>query len=495
MKSNIFFLVVLAIIFSATSLYAQQSVVFSGEKFTGVKSSSGVDIYLIPSDEYKIAVDTGVINPEKVRVNVSKGVAVISVEGHKKNGKIYVYSPEIKSIHVSGAVDVYSDGTLRGSSLKIVNSGASDVKISVDYKNVKVKSEGASDVVLNGNADSLYINVSGASDLSAFDLTNIYAKVKARGASDVKLNTDSTITADIAGASSIKYKKEPAHKNIVASGASSSGSPKTTWVEAQGNNGNFSVEENEDTVRIKFNNNELIVIDDGQNTRVLKRKIEHPVRRHLRFRGNWAGLEFGVNGYLSPGFSLDIPTEYSFLELNYAKSVSFSLNFFQQSINLIHNHFGIVTGMGVQWYNYKFYNKNTVLVPDSGKIYGYYDQTAGRSYVKSKLTSSYLVVPLILEYQTNRKHGGNSFHISAGVVGGVRLASHSKQVFNFNGDDKNKPKIHDEFYLQPFKADLTFRIGWGPINLFANYALTEMFRKNRGPELYPFNVGFVLPFG
>jgi hypothetical protein len=476
------------------SLNAQNYNVVKTRAFTGIKASSGVNICLVQSDStFGYSVEG--LDILAVKLSVKNKVAHISVSGGMKNHqKVVIFSPEYTFINVSGATDVKSKGKLSGDEIAIYNSGASDVNLILEYKKIRIKASGASDVYLTGYADSLYADMSGASDLSAFDLVTVYSKVKAGGASDVAVNTDSTLVADISGASSIKYKKEPAHKEIHASGAVSSGEPETTWVEVNGNE--FSVEEGEDTVRIKFNNNELIVIEDGDNTRVLKRRIE-PVhnKKKRRFRGNWAGLEFGVNGYLSPGFSLDVPKEYNFLELNYAKSINFSLNFFQQSINLINNRFGLVTGMGVQWFNYKFYNKNTVLVPDSGKIAGYFDKTPGRSYVKSKLTSSYLVVPLIFEYQTNREHGKSSFHISAGVVGGVRLASHTKQVFNFNGDGKNKPKVHDEFYLQPFKADLTARIGWGPINLFANYALTEMFRKDRGPELYPFTVGFVLPFG
>jgi len=33
------------------------------------------------------------------------------------------------------------------------------------------------------------------------------------------------------------------------------------------------------------------------------------------------------------------------------------------------------------------------------------------------------------------------------------------------------------------------RFGWGWFNFYATYAVTEMFKKNEGPELYPFSVG------
>ena len=492
-KHKILLVLAIAFLFGMQAM-AQEKVILNSGNFSGVKSNSGIDIYLIESDSNTVSVSPADFNIKHLKISVKNDIVIITVNGKVDNDvKIILRAPEFKTINIGGATDVKTEGVLSGNLLSLNNSGASDAKLNLNYHIVKIKSSGASDVKLSGKVDSIYANFSGASDLKAFELTNTYAKIKASGASDIQLNTDSMIIADISGASSIKYKKEPAHQEIQASGAATTNEPRTTWVEANGNE--FSVEEGEDTTRIKFNNNELIVIEDGENTRVLKRKIEPTKRkRKPKFTGNWAGLEFGVNGYMTPGFSLDLPAEYQFLELNYAKSTNFNINFFQQSINLISNKFGLVTGMGIQWNNYRFYQKNTVLTSDSGSISGYYDQTAGRSYTKSKLTSTYLVVPVILEFQTNGKHNTNSFHISAGVIGGVRLSSHTKQVYNFNGTGKNKPKTYDEFFLQPFRLDATARIGWGPINIYANYALTEMFRKGRGPELYPFTVGLVLPF-
>ena len=494
MKTYRTFLTIAIIIFFGMRSMAQEKTIFNSSSFSGIKASSGINIILIQSETNSISVNTDVFDAESLKISVKNDIAHISPNGKIDNDvKIIVRAPEFKYINVGGATDVKTNGVISGNYLTLNNSGASDVNLELDYKTINIKSSGASDVRLNGKADSLYGNFSGASDLKAFELINTYAKIKASGASDVQLNTDSMIVANISGASSIKYEKEPAHQEISASGVATNEEPRTTWVEANGNE--FSVEEGDDTVRIKFNDNELIVIEDGENTRVLKRKIEPTKRKRRRkFKGNWAGLEFGVNGYMAPGFSIDLPSEYEFLELNYAKSINFNINFFQQSINLINNKFGLVTGMGIQWYNYRFYQKNTVLTTDSGKIYGFSDQTAGRSYIKSKLTSSYLVVPVLLEFQTNGNHNTNSFHISAGVIGGIRLSSHTKQVYNFNGTGKNKPKTYDEFFLQPFRLDATARIGWGPINIYANYALSEMFRKNRGPELYPFTVGLILPF-
>ncbi|HRY97973.1 MAG TPA: hypothetical protein P5550_02850, partial [Bacteroidales bacterium] len=58
------------------------------------------------------------------------------------------------------------------------------------------------------------------------------------------------------------------------------------------------------------------------------------------------------------------------------------------------------------------------------------------------------------------------------------------------GTQKNK--VRDDFHLNPLKAEGTVRLGWGVVNLFANYSFLPLFKEDEGPELYPFSVGLTL---
>ena len=93
----------------------------------------------------------------------------------------------------------------------------------------------------------------------------------------------------------------------------------------------------------------------------------------------------------------------------------------------------------------------------------------------------------MLEYQTNGKMKANSFHIGAGALGQVRMWSHTKNEIN---DSKSKNK--GDFYINPFIVQGMATIGWGVINLYGTYSLTEMFRHDKGPTAYPFEVGITL---
>ncbi|MCF8388632.1 MAG: PorT family protein, partial [Bacteroidales bacterium] len=271
---------------------------------------------------------------------------------------------------------------------------------------------------------------------------------------------------------------------------------------------NITVDEKGDTTEIIFGNHKIIVDDDGNV--VYKKHKKKP-----KFNGHWAGFDLGVNGFLTPDNTMNYGPEFEYLDLNMTKSIKVGINIFEQNLNLCRNQkWGLVTGLGWEINNYRF-DDNVSLVPDSSSIKGYFND--GISMKKSKLVVNYVEVPLLLEFQTNAKRKVNSFHIAAGMVFGLRFASHTKQYYNetnkeytwlevdpetgnkvpvpgikFQSPGTKKSKVRDDFHLNPFKADATVRIGWGWVNLFGTYSITTLFKEGKGPELYPFSVGLTL---
>lgn len=477
-KILIFSLIILAISLKAQDVTNRY---YQTDNFTRIVIGKQLNITLVQSDSSYLLIKNEDYIPEKFSFTIEEGLLKVNAKGLKNSTiDMEIGTQNFEELYMSGAGDLDTKSKIRGTSIYIELSGASTAKMNLDYNQLTAQLSGASDLIIKGRADSIYVHASGASDFNAFEAINTFVSVQASGASDVKLNADSTIVADISGSSSIKYKKDPKYRKI--------NSNESVWINKD--HSGIYVSEDDDTLRLRSGKGktEIVITDNGNGIDIKK----HRNTGENFFKGNWAGLEIGVNGYLTPSSSIDMPQGYEFMELKYEKSVNFNINFFQQSFNIFGEKFGVLTGMGIQWYNYRF-SDNTVLTNDSSKISGYVDNSSTKSYVKSKLTASYLVIPVIFEFQSNSYHNTNSFHISAGAIAGVRLGSHSKQVYKDNGST-NKPKVYDSFYLQPFRLDATARIGWGPINIYANYSLVEMFRKDKGPVLYPFTVGLVLPF-
>ena len=487
MKTRILSIIILSL-FSFIS-FAQNSVIIKTGSFTSFSTDQALDLSIHQSDSSYIKVVGNNIDIDKIDLNNNNGHLIIRVHGTSIiNSNIHIYTKEFKGIDISSAADLHSVGQINGDQLKVEISGASDAKLSIDYKTVDVFLSGASDLSIYGHMEELNLQASGASDFDSYGAKNTTSNVKASGSCDIKVNPDSNLIAELSGASELSFKTEPAHKAISTSGSSEYGQKSNSGEVVELNN--MSVYESGDTVRIDLGNGhrKIVIIDGDEGVRIKTKR-----GNHHQFKGNWAGIELGVNGYLTPQGSLNMPAGFEFMELKYEKSTNFNINFLQQSFNLAGNRFGLVTGLGIRWVNYRFSN-NIVLSGDSAQIYGYHDTDPQKSYAKSKLTASYLTLPIIFEFQTNAHHRSNSFHLGVGVIGGVRLASHSKQVYTTPGGGKQKQKVHDSFHLQPFILDATARIGWGPINLFATYSLIDMFRQDRGPELRPFTVGIILPF-
>lgn len=234
------------------------------------------------------------------------------------------------------------------------------------------------------------------------------------------------------------------------------------------------IKEKSDTTIISFGNNELIISENGDNSRVyLKNKIRD--LRERNFVGHWAGFEIGMASFKE---NLDGNGD-GFMELSYPKSSAVNLNLIQGNFKLIGSKFGLVSGLGFSWYNFRFKDDITLIdtkdedgrnITTQANIKEVYPNE-NSSVKKSKLTTCYLTLPLLLELQGNKK----DMYISAGLIAGLRLGTHTKVKFN-NGD---KEKDFGDFNTLPYKLDATVRMGFNALSIWASYSLTPLFEKDR----------------
>lgn len=203
-----------------------------------------------------------------------------------------------------------------------------------------------------------------------------------------------------------------------------------------------------------------------------------------RFKGHWAGVEMGLNNYLTNDMST-IPDE-SYMEINTGKSWNFNINFAQVSLPIYRDRIGLVSGLGIEWNNYHFKNNNTIEVDPSSNVI--VEKPIDAALKKNRLQTTYLTVPLLLEGQI-----GQSRHqrvsISAGVICGLKLGSHTKYKTS-DGKEKNK----DDFYLQSFRYGYTARVSYKSVGIYANYYNTPLFIDGKGPDLYPYSAGVTFSF-
>jgi len=206
-----------------------------------------------------------------------------------------------------------------------------------------------------------------------------------------------------------------------------------------------------------------------------------------RFKGNWAGIFFGFNGLGQPDYSAYSAEEKDFMEPTLWQSNSLNINLIQASIRLQRNRnfIGLVSGIGAEFQSYRLHN-NYSLQKTADHVDPVY--LTNETNLKSKFSSVYLTSPLLIEFQIPVGHYNNRFYFSTGIIGSLRLDTHTK--IKYRADDKRKKlKEPDDYFLRDFRLSGTVRMGYRWINLFASYDLQPFFKDGKGPELYPFSIG------
>ncbi len=202
---------------------------------------------------------------------------------------------------------------------------------------------------------------------------------------------------------------------------------------------------------------------------------------------HWAGIDIGVNGWFTPDRSLAMSSEHKAWELDYARSISFNFNFMEKKIPIRKEFVGLFTGLGLEYNAYAFKNDVNLWV-DPDTVMATLDTVI--DFSKSKLKATYLNLPLMLEFNTSRKKE-KSFHFATGVLVGWRINSKWKYKYD-TPDEQISNKIKSHYHLNSFKIAASARVGYRKFSLFANYSLNPVFEKDKGPELYAFNVGVTL---
>lgn len=263
-----------------------------------------------------------------------------------------------------------------------------------------------------------------------------------------------------------------------------------------------------DTIRLEMKRKIITILTEPRTDITLEDSINDRLKELRRQRRNkftyWSGIDVGLNSYVGPDGSMELDSASEFMELETWGSRFVSINFMEQKIEFGSHHAGLLLGLGLEWRNYLLTN-NVALGYDNDSTYAVkVDEPA---YKKNKLRQAGLRVPVLLEFNTKKApiptadelrtgrvedydRKGN-FHIAFGVIGTWHFETMYKTKYSQDGESM-KDRSNGSYNLRPLSAMATVRIGYGGLNLFAEYGLTSLFEEGKGPELTPVNVGLTL---
>ena len=267
---------------------------------------------------------------------------------------------------------------------------------------------------------------------------------------------------------------------------------------------NESTTTEKDTVRLRVGNTKWEIISGGNKTHIDVETIDdfeskwekekwdeekfETVHKHKKrgFDGHWSGIDFGGNQLWNTDYSMYPEGTPSFLETRPEKSFEVNWNFAEYSFGF-GSYVGIVTGLGLNFNDYKFKNRYTLVKDNTGMIQPV--ELPETDLRKTKLSTVFLTAPLMLEVQIPGNHGKDRLFIAGGVIGGLKLGEHTKTKI---GDEKVKDK--GDHNIAPLRWGYTAKVGFEDVGIYATYYNTPLFEDGKGPVTNPLTVGLTFAF-
>ena len=209
-----------------------------------------------------------------------------------------------------------------------------------------------------------------------------------------------------------------------------------------------------------------------------------------KFDPHWGGLELTLNNFMTKDYSFNLPKESQFMELNAGRSIGVNLNLMEYAIPFS-SKMGITTGLGFEFNSYYFDSDTNNIKKENGYIVPKVKDRNSGDYSKNKLKDTYLTIPLIYEIQFPLGNHKRPLYFAAGVIGGLKLGSTTKEYYQIDGNDK-KDIVRGDFYMSPIRYGFQARVGFRRIHLVATYYESPLFRSGKGPEIHPFDIGLML---
>lgn len=207
--------------------------------------------------------------------------------------------------------------------------------------------------------------------------------------------------------------------------------------------------------------------------------------KRKNFKTTWLMLDYGISTYLQNG-KLQLPNDYEPLEQKYFGSHNFILHVVGQRVNIVNHKLNLTYSIAFDFNRYNFANNYSILPEKSVVTF----QESTVDFKKNRLNATYLMMPFMLNFETNPDNRRKSMHLSAGFYGGLLLTGRLRQSTN----EDRRITVDDDFNLNKVRYGLRGELGFGQINLYVNYGLSNLFHEDQQSiyNLKPLNFGVTL---
>lgn len=233
-------------------------------------------------------------------------------------------------------------------------------------------------------------------------------------------------------------------------------------------------------------------IPDNEVERQLQEVFSYPFsnlinkkKNKTRFNPHWAGVGIGFCNVMDNGMNF-IDNQHG-LSINFSRSFEVFWNIFNIHYSFRNTHWGLVSGIGLDWRNYVM-DKNYKFIRQDNRIQ-VEKVTDPISLDYSRLKTLDITIPLLAEWQTT---GKARLFISFGPVIGIKTYSSLKNIYSEDGIEKKY--FERSLNPNPINVDLLLQAGFCNIALYAKYSPFNIFQSQYAPAMKSFSTGIMLVF-
>ncbi|NQY09401.1 MAG: DUF2807 domain-containing protein [Flavobacteriales bacterium] len=431
-----------------------------------------------------------------------------------------------------------------------IREGSANLNVTVDSISIKQKGEHPSEITIIGTTNSLKAKINKSAELNAAELKAKSVELNVSNYSVAAVFASESISGNVTPDSELKLYGNPTTNKLTNVNLETleeieigmqkeierENTPDDILVDIEIDFGNdFKIEianeiekeilieiqkeaNNEDlpvgdTVHLRAGPYHVMVVKPNEIFNDSKEEEEEETEgafklRRFKNRHNyiakswtWSSLDIGTTGLVNEyqGFTLskdyanyDIQSANEFMTVDYAKSYTIAASHYKVLICTRGSRLTLVSGVGLE--------RNSIDLKNNVQLRGQYNTPEGmenytwgetdtiNAFTRNRLNVTYLNLPLLFNLNLGGSANAPDFYLLVGATAGLRIGTRMKYKYDDNGD-KVKYKEKNDFNVNPFKLNLTARIGIKDVELFANYSLTSLFEKNGGPELYSFSAG------
>jgi formylmethanofuran dehydrogenase subunit C len=201
-------------LFAASTLWAQETQTRTLGTFSGISVAEGIDVYLKKGDKESAKVEVTGTALSNVITEVSGSYLKIHMAHGRYTGKItvkvYLTYVKINKLSASSGGNIFSDETLKSSTLDLQASSAGTIEVTADAESISANASSAGEIEIQGKTTSVSADAASGGQVNAYELMSKKANAEASSGGSVKVSVSDEVEANASSGGSVRYRGDPA---------------------------------------------------------------------------------------------------------------------------------------------------------------------------------------------------------------------------------------------------------------------------------------------